>query len=140
MKPFVTSGRVEGGHLKIRNQRALKAEFQKWKDGEVTVTIERAHATRSLDANALYWVGYVQPLSEHTGYTPMEIHAYLKKKFLPNQHLMIQNAAGEIVDETDLEPSTTKLNNVEFSEYLHLIQAWAAEALGIDLGSNREAA
>lgn len=137
MKAFVTTGQIRNGLLQIRNRPGLNAWAAHQRDGEMVVTIERAHATRSLDANALYWAGHVQPLAEYTGYTPLEVHAYLKKRFLPNQHLMIQNAHGEVIDESDIEPTTTTLNTVEFSDYLHQIQEWALTELGVECGSNQ---
>lgn len=140
MKAWETTGYVEGGVLKIRNRKHLAEHFKTWRNCEVVVRIEKAHAIRSLESNALYWAGFVHPLSEFTGYTPSEIHAYLKKRFLPNQHMMITNAKGEIVDESDIEPTTTKLNKVEFSDYLRDIKIWALEDLGLELGSLREMA
>ncbi len=139
-KAYVTTGRVEKGALKIRNRARMDAFFKNVRDCEVTVTIEKAHATRSADQNALYWAGYIQPLSDYTGYTPLEMHAYLKKRFLPTKQLLIQDANGVVVDETAIEAlSTTTLNKVEFGEYLHEIEAFALE-LGVTVGSNREAA
>lgn len=141
MKPFVTTAIVKNGALSgVRNRKALDAWTEKLRDAEVVVTFEKAHATRSADQNALYWAGYVQPLADHTGYTAMEMHSYLKQRFLPKQHLMIQDANGAVVDETDIEAlSTTKLNKIEFGEYLNEIEALAL-TLNVRVGSNREAA
>jgi hypothetical protein len=140
VKPFVTSGRVEGGALRLRNLSALNRLLAQTRDCDVTITIERAHATRSLDQNALYWAGYVEPLAEHTGYTVLEMHEYLKQRFLPKKHLFIQDADGQIVDEADLpQPTTTTLNKIEFGDYLREIEAFAL-GLGVVVGTNREAA
>lgn len=143
MKPFLTTGRVDKGQLKIRNRRELEKWAQLQRDGEYTVMIERQHATRNLEQNALYWAGYVQPLVEYTGYSAKEMHLYLKARFLPAQKragkvLLLHNQHGEIVDEYELDLSTTtNLNKVEFSEYLNEIQVFAA-SLGVSVGSNRE--
>ena len=140
MKEYVGTGVVKGGQLKVRNSKAIEAEFKTWRDCEVIIRVEKAHATRSADQNSLYWVAYVQPLSDHTGYTPLEMHAYLKQRFLPKQHLLIQDAAGVVVDEADLDAlTTTKLDKIEFGEYLHEIEAFA-QTLNVTVGSNREAA
>jgi hypothetical protein len=139
-KEFVTTGFVEDGTLTVRNRAKFEREMASWKDGEVIVTVEQARATRSMSANALYWAGFVGPISEYTGYEPYEVHAFLKKKFLPSKHMMIQNAQGEVIDETDIDPTTTKLNVNEFSDYLRSIKMWALDTLGIDCGSNQEAA
>lgn len=103
------------------------------------IEIRRAHATRSVIQNALYWAGYVRPLADYTGYTSPEVHAYLKKRFLPNSHVAIADRNGVILDEVDLEPTTTRLTKHEFSEYLMHIAAFAAE-LGVDVGSDQAGA
>ncbi len=109
------------------------------------MVIERVKATRNLEQNRLYWAGFVRPLSEHTGYTPGEMHEYLKTRFLPPERrlmktLLLQNAQGEIIDERQIDLSTTTvLNKIEFSDYLHEIQVFAGE-LGVIVGSNSEAA
>lgn len=135
---YVTTGRVEKGQLKIRGRKDLEKFFSRVRDCEVVVRIEKAHATRNADQNALYWAGYVQPLSEHTGYTPLEMHAYLKKRFLPTKQLLLQDAHGAVVDETAIEAlTTTTLNKVEFGNYLQEVEAFAL-SLGVTVGSNRE--
>lgn len=140
MNELVLSGRVEGGKMHLRNRRKFEATISRWKDCEITVTIEKAHATRSLEQNAMYWAGYVNPLAEFTGYSPKWMHAYLKKRCLPAKKMLIQDKNGVVVEEADLEAlTTTTLNKVEFSEYLHEIEEFA-QSLGVEVGSNREAA
>lgn len=124
----------------MRGKAEFDAAMRRFPDGAVVVEVKTPKAKRSNQANRLYWAGYVQPIAEHTGYDKLAIHSYLKKRFLPNQHLMIQNAAGEIIDETDIEPTTTKLSKQDFADYLAAIQAWAVSELGVDVGSNQEAA
>lgn len=137
---FVTSGRAEKGKLALRNREALDAWAKKLGTGEIIVTFEKAHATRSVDQNALYWAGYIKPLCDHTGYTAMEMHAYCKGRFLPKRHLLIQDTRGQVVEETDIDSiTTTRLNKVEFGDYLREIEAFAL-GLGVTVGSNREAA
>ena len=51
---------------------------------------------------------------------------------------MIQNRQGEIIEESDLEPTTTILTMLQFSEYLTQIAAWALTELGVYCGSNEE--
>lgn len=138
-KTYEMTGFVKDGVLKLRSAAKVAAEFQNWRDCEVTVTVERAHATRSVDQNALYWAGYVHPLADYTGYTPKEMHAYLKKRFLPNERIeIVDKRTGVVIDEQDLEAfTTTTLNKVEFGEYLSDIQAFAID-LGVIVGSNRE--
>lgn len=144
-KEFLTTGRIERGQLKIRNRKDLDAWASQQRDGEYTVVVERQHATRSLEQNALYHVGYVRPLAEHTGYTVKEMHAYLKARFLPTHKrqskiLLLHDQHGVVIDEYEIDLSTTTvLNKVEFTEYLQAIDVFAAD-LGVIVGSKREAA
>ena len=144
-KPFVTTAQIESGVIRVRNRPALEAWAKCERDGEYIATFERQHATRSLEVNSLYWVGYVKPLSEHTGYTANEMHAYLKARFLPSHKrqmktLLLHNTAGELIDECEIDLSTTTtLSTLEFSDYLHEIGVFAA-SLGVDVGSHRESA
>lgn len=102
-------------------------------DGEVIVTIRSARATRTIAMNRLYWRWYVQPLSEYTGYGPDAIHQYCKRRFLASTRLVIADANGEIVDETDIDATTTTLTKVEFGEYLNHIAEFA-ESLNVTVG------
>lgn len=136
---IVTSGKIRDGKMTLRNRRRIEEWASKMKDCELLITFEKAHATRSHLANALYWAGYVRPLADHTGYTPQEIHAYLKKRFLPKHRIeIVDKQTGVVLDEQDLDQlTTTTLTNVEFSEYLHEIAEFAA-TLNVTVGSNRE--
>ena len=142
---IVLTGRVESGKLQLRNKKQMESALARWKDGEIVVTIGRLHATRNIEQNALYHVGYVKPLSEHTGYTPNEMHSYLKARFLPAEKrrtktLLLHDKNGVVIDEYTIDLSTTTtLNKIDFSEYLHAIDVFAS-SLGVIVGSNREAA
>lgn len=126
------TARVEDGQLKIRLRtlQLLRTAVRNWRRCPVTVTIERQHATRSLDQNAYYFGCVLALLSEHTGYTVDELHAYCKERFNAKT-LILVNAHGEITDEKTIGQSTTKLNKVTFGEYCEAIRQWAAEDLGV---------
>lgn len=137
---LVLTGVVKGGKLTVRHRKQFDAWLKKLHEGEVIVTVEKAHATRSLEQNRLYFAGYVNPIAEYTGYSPKWVHAYLKKRFLPANRLLIQDATGVVVDDVEVDAlTTTTLNKVEFGEYLHAIEEFAI-GLGVVVGSNREAA
>jgi hypothetical protein len=137
---FETTGRVERGKLKLRNRQAFETAFKTWRDGEVIVRIERRHAARSLAQNAYYWGVAVHLLSEHTGYTPDEMHEFLKMKFLPKK-LAVQDKNGEVQGEFVIGGTTTALNKIQFGEYLFNIQSWAAASLDVQIPDpNEEAA
>lgn len=127
--PIVSSGYIYGGRLNLRNRKALAKRLASWKDGEVTVRIERAHATRSLPQNAWYWGCILALLSEHTGYTVDEMHDVCKAKFIPKR-LALQDGNGEIQGEYVIGGTTTRLNKIQFGEYCEAIRSWAAQDLG----------
>lgn len=125
----MTTGLVRHGKLKVRLTPDFTRALMSFRDGPVTVRIERKRATRSAEQNRLYWGIYVQALSDHTGFSPDEMHEVLKAKFLPKR-LAVQDGNGEIVDEYVLGGSTTKLDVIEFGDYLNAIHEWA-QSLGV---------
>ncbi len=123
----VASASVKAGKLFIANRRDFDRQIAQFKDGwQLEVTIQRRRATRSIQANAYYWGVVLRALSEHTGYTPDEIHDICKAKFLPKR-LAIQDGNGEVVGEFVLGGSTRALNTNEFHDYVERIRQWASE-------------
>lgn len=135
---FVTTGFVHDGKLTVRNRKHFDAWLEKLDRGEVIVTIEKAHATRSEQQNRWYWAVILKHLSEHTGYTAEELHEYCKQRF-NSKTLVICNDQGEITDEETVGLSTTKLNKLTFGEYCESIRQWAAE-LGVVIPDPHEVA
>jgi len=119
--------------LKVRMRREVSQQLARWKPGtELTVTIERKRATRSLESNAYYWAVVVDRIAQRLEWTPDDAHFYLKARFLPKK-LAVCDGNGEIVDEFVLGGSTAKLNKIEFWNYLDEIVLWAGEALQLEL-------
>jgi hypothetical protein len=134
-RAYVASGFVRGGQLKLRQKQAFTRACAAWPDGEVLVRIEPAGATRSRGLNARYWAGYVAPLAAHTGYSPLEVHAYLKQRLLPAAHrVLIHDAQGEVVDDMELAAltTTTTLTKDEFAAYLDQVADFA-HRLGVSV-------
>jgi hypothetical protein len=127
--PIILPARIERGVLSLNRER-MKQQIQIARDGEYTLTLERKHATRSLAQNALYWGIYVKTLSDYTGYAPEEIHELLKAKFLPKR-IELVDANGE-VSEITIGGSTTRLNKLQFTEYLERVFIFACE-LGVSI-------
>jgi hypothetical protein len=125
--PVIVPAQLVSGRVKTNSVR-LRKLLSGRRDCELTLTIEKRHATRSMAQNAWYWSGIVGAISEHTGYTPDEVHELLKAKFLPKR-LAIADGNGVVVDELVIGGSTTKLNKIEFGEYIERIRHWAAETL-----------
>lgn len=127
----VATAQAKDGRLFIRNRRAFDLGISKLPDTwELEVTVKRLRATRSLLQNAYYWGVVVQMLSEHTGYTPEEIHDFLKMKFIPKR-LAVCDGNGVIADEFVLGGSTREMNTLDFGEYMEAVRQWAAEALDV---------
>jgi hypothetical protein len=127
----VAFGTIKGGRLVIRNRRQFDEQIRRFRDAaEVEIEVTQRRASRSLEQNAYYWGVVVQMLSDHTGYTPDELHDVLKMKFIPKR-LAVCDGNGEVRDEFVLGGSTRKLNTLEFGEYLEQIRQWAAETLDV---------
>ncbi len=124
------TGRIEQGKLQVRGRQDFERQIRQLRDGEVVVTVERRHATRSLDQNAYWWGVCVELVSNHTGYTPDEIHELAKQMFLPKR-LAVTDGNGEIKGEFVVGGTTTTLNKVEFGEFIESFRRWAATDLGV---------
>lgn len=129
--PIVVPAQLVSGRLKVNRPRLAKLLARR-KDCELELVIERKHATRSLHQNAWYWAGVIQPIADYTGYTPEETHELLKARFLPKR-LAIADGNGVVVDEVVIGGSTTKLNKIQFGEYVEEIRRWAGETLAITI-------
>lgn len=135
---FVTTARKVGGALKIRSLDHLTRGLEAMPDGEYLVTISRPRATRSARLNRLYWAGYIRPFCERTGFTPMEMHAYFKHKFLGQKRLVLADDAGEVLDDVALDAvTTTTLTEQEFKDYLREIEALAVRC-NVSVGSHHD--
>lgn len=142
MTTYQVSIRVEAGKVKLRDVRAFNRGLGQLPDGEYLLTVEKAHATRSLQANAFYWGVVIEAIARHTEQPAGDIHEFCKQQFLPKK-LALADKNGEIHDDgTILGGSTTKLNKVEFYEYCEQIRAWALDFFGLDIPTpdQREAA
>jgi len=133
MDKYETSALIEHGQLKVRHRQHFERAMRELREGEVIVTVRKAHATRSAQANRTYWKFYIAPLSAYTGYSPLAIHSYLKQRFLVAPPIVIADPNGEIVDEATIEPTTTTLTTQEFSDYLQHIEDFAA-TLNVTVG------
>lgn len=127
----VAAGTIRAGRVWFHNRRAFDAAVASVREGsEVEIAITLLRATRSVQQNRWYWGVCIHLLSEYTGYSPEEMHEFLKAKFLP-KHLAVMNGNGVVVDHYVIGGSTRALNTVEFKEYTEAIQQWAAEDVGV---------
>lgn len=133
MKAYRFSARIEDGQLKIalpaldQMRRALKH----WQRCPVTITVEKAFATRSLDANAYYFGVVLAHLADYTGHDLMELHDYCKHRFNPRV-ITICDADGFVVGEEVIGQTTTKLTTLTFYQYVEQIRQWMRNEFGLE--------
>lgn len=127
----VASAQVKSGRLFFRNRRLFDEQVRTLKDGwDVEVTVKRLRASRSIKANAYWWGVCVQLVSEHTGYTPEEVHEIAKQMFIPKA-LAICDGNGEVKGEFVIGGSTRSMNTAEFAEFTERFKQWAATELDV---------
>ena len=118
------------GKLQVSMTPSFERGLKTFRDGPVTVRIERKRASRSKQQNKYWWGVCIALVSEHTGYSPEEVHEIAKQLFLPKR-LAVANGNGEIVGEYVLGGSSGKLDVVEFGEFMERFKQWAAETLDV---------
>lgn len=122
----------------VRNRRLFILDRRRFNEAvadlddrwDYEVVVRRLHANRSQQANRFYWGVVVDILSEHTGFTPDEMHEWLKMRFIPKK-LAVCDDNGEIKGEFVLGGSTRKMSVKQFGEYVDDVRRWAADELGV---------
>ena len=122
----------------VNGKLDFQSEFNQWRfndwaklnEGKI-LRIERDVPIRSLSQNALYWV-YLAKVELETGNSSEDIHEYLKAKLLPKRLIRIRGKTA--IHEVETLGTTTKLNKLEFGEYLDK----CASHIGIPLPSVEE--
>lgn len=122
---------VKDGRLFIKNRRAFDQRIARFDDRWILeVTVKRLRATRSQQQNRYWWGVCVELVSEHTGYTPEDIHEIAKQMFIPKR-LAVADGNGEIQGEFVVGGSTRQMNTEEFGEFIERFKQWAAETLDV---------
>lgn len=123
---LVAGARIDGGKLLIRNRREFDRLLATWKNCPAIVTVERAHATRSKAQNDYYWSVVVARIALAWKKDAAFVHELLKAQFLPHD---MANAGtnGTLMNGLVIGGSTSKLNKLQFIEFLEAIVMWAAE-------------
>lgn len=114
-----TSARIQNGKPVIEetNREQLQRFYNNNNNKTIYLTVSTKRPPRSLEQNAYYWT-LLDLLSEYTGDTTQSLHKDLKQEYLPK----LFNEQGE-----QLEPSTTRLNTKEFTDYIERIRKHASE-------------
>lgn len=118
---------TDKGKLELSNPDAFRESVSKLAGKRVYVVVDTERQKRSNDQNEYYWGVVLKLISEHTGYTVNELHDIVRYYFLGAEEKTI---AGETVK---ILKSTTKLNTLQFEEYLGRIRDWASTKLNITI-------
>lgn len=111
-------------HLaRIKDCKLVVKNIDKWRsvlldlDGKaVRITIDRDIDTRSTQQNRFYWL-YLGLIEDETGNNADDLHEYFKRKFLPPRFVKVFG------NEIKLPATTTKLDKIQFTDYLEKICA-----------------
>ena len=107
------------------NEKKLKLYkiLKTLKPKKYEITIKQYRENRSNPSNRFYWGVVLSVLSNHTGFTPEEMHEHLKREFLPVFKVL---PTGEQIK---LSGSTATLDTAEFNEYIEKIMQWSIQEL-----------
>jgi hypothetical protein len=95
-------------------------------DKSWVIKIEPKKQVRSLPSNRLYWL-WLACISDETGSDKDELHKHFGLMYLPKVEV-------RLFDQSKYKPiSTTKLDTIQFKNYLDKIQIFASTELGISL-------
>lgn len=128
---YSAAARIEGGQLKLEDQRAFRRAVRWMKDGPVVVKIERRKPKRSLDQNAYWWSVPVKLIAEHCGYTDAQMHYAL----LGECFGYVPGPNGQPVP---VKPSSSDLSVKEFTHLIEWVLTWAPSELGVEIPEPNE--
>jgi len=145
------------GKEQVESVRTVLANVPIDHDSPLEVVIQEERKIRSLDQNALMWVGPLHDIAEQgwvdgRRFSAEVWHEYFKREYLPDESLVVGEELALRVKspatwrkwdftpsgERVLVGSTTQLTKFGFSEYLTQVEAYGA-SLGVHF-SVREAA
>jgi hypothetical protein len=110
-----------------QDRAAVRAYIDRLKpDKQYTVEITQRKSTRSLSQNKLYWL-WLSCIEQETGNDKAVLHHEFGMMFLPKMYGVLKDVYIEI------PVSTTKLDTVQFKQYLDKLQVFAGSELGIEL-------
>lgn len=129
---FAVLCEVDHGKLVLSDRRLFADLVRGLRDGAYELTISRMRATRSIQANKYYWGVCIHLIAEHTGFTPEEVHAWAKAKFIPKR-LALLNHNGDVQDEYVIGGSTRKMKVDEFYTFVEQVRDFANEKLELNI-------
>jgi hypothetical protein len=107
-------GTIQNGEFWPESPVAYSDHLRALEGKDVEVVVRQKSDVRSLSQNAYYWKIVVPLIAEHCGYTPLEAHTEMKRRFLVGRN------------------TTTGMTSREFSDYLDRCVQLGAE-LGVHI-------
>jgi len=111
--------KILNGKLTLKSTKLWNKNLKTLEGKEVEVCIQKWRKKRTTPQNKYYWGVVIPLIAQYCGYDDQEAHEALKFKFLRKK--------GIIPTVT----STTKLDTVEFMDYLEKVKRFASEELKI---------
>jgi hypothetical protein len=140
MKLEFTGKVSEQGVLTVVNRKdfdnCIAASFA---GKEITITIDKKSRKRSSPQNRYYWscvVPIVRNAFRELGHRvdSIEVHEELKRKFLPGQDVVNEDAVLLLT----FGRTTTNLTPTGFNDYIADIRQWSAEMLNVQIPEPNE--
>jgi hypothetical protein len=124
-------GKAKNGTLNLQCPDTFRKYLYSLNDKDVEFIVRLPRKDRSSQENKYYWSVPVTLISEHTGYTPDEVHEFLKLKFLSKIIVMVGK------DER-IPRSSTELSTLEWEKWMTEIREWAAQELSLSIPLPKE--
>jgi hypothetical protein len=118
----------------VPNNRQIFSEELKSLKGDILIEVSENRGTRSNQQNKYYWSVVCGLISEHTGYTPEEVHNFYKELFLTDKKEVIIGKDKLVIEQA----TTTKLTTKEFEEYCENIRRHASTELSVSIPEPNE--
>ena len=117
---MIILGRIKDGHIQV--QRFFKKDLVRCDGKEVEIRpVENDRTTRQ---NNYLWGVVYKLASEHTGFTPLEVHEVFKRRFLTYE----KSYQDKLYEFTK---STTELTTREFADYVDEVRRYCEAELGL---------
>ena len=110
----IFTGTVLNGRLTLDEIERFRHYLKSLDGRTVDLTLGPHRKKRSNPQNALYWSCYVVPLAAHHGWSPEDMHEFLKRECNPK---MLSIGGNEVI----VGGSTASMDVAEFTAYLERI-------------------
>src|SRR4051812_11932262 len=120
-------GQVKEGKLLLDKGEQFRQYLHTLDGKRIELKVEKLKHPRSNNQNRYYWGVVVHEIAQHTGHDPEQIHEFLKQTFSPRWHFGFNFIDGE----QGIPTSTTRLDTIEFTEYVEKCRMWVNEFLGL---------